>query len=111
MQITGKLLLCTPIEQIKDTFKKCNIIIQTDSETQYPQEVSIEVHNDNIDKLKGLAKGDNVTVDINLRGRRYSKEGKPDTWFNTLVFWKVAVNSKGTPEPVTAEAVEDDLPF
>ena len=120
MQITGKLLQTTGIEQITDTFKKTNLIIQTEHDTQYPQEVSIEVHNDNIAKLTecGAKPGDIVSVDCNLRGRKYSKEGQADRWFNTIVLWKIAKVSDGVaaaaPPPVDLNKKvdeTDDLPF
>lgn len=119
MQLQGKLVQSTKVEQITDTFKKCNIIIETDGDTQYPQEVNVEVHNANIDKLKGLAKGDLVNVDVNLRGRRYDKEGQETRWFNSLVMWKIekvggAAQQEQVKEVVeVAEVVDDsnDLPF
>lgn len=122
MQIQGVLLQTTGIEQITDTFKKTNLIIQTEHDTQHPQEVSIEVHNDNIAKLTecGAKPGDIVSVDCNLRGRKYSKEGQADRWFNTLVMWKITKVSDGVaPTTPTAPPVDlnkkvdetDDLPF
>lgn len=119
MEIKGRLLQSTKVEQITDSFKKCNIILETEYDSKYPQEVSIEVHNANIDKLKGLGKGDIVDVEVNLRGRKYSKEGKPDVWFNSLVLWKITVVTKAedaTPAPAPVDissAPEDDdsLPF
>lgn len=121
MQITGKLLQTTGIEQITDTFKKTNLIIQTEYDTQYPQEVSIEVHNDNIAKLSdgGIKAGDIVSVDCNLRGRKYEKEGQPARWFNTIVFWKWSKVSSAESVPATTPPVDlnkpagedDSLPF
>jgi selenophosphate synthetase-related protein len=124
MQIQGVLLQTTGIEQITDAFKKTNLIIQTEHDTQYPQEVSIEVHNDNIAKLSscGAKAGDIVTVDCNLRGRKYEKEGQPAKWFNTIVLWKITKVSDGVApaavvppsQGAAAPGVvneEDDLPF
>lgn len=120
MQIQGVLLQTTGIEQITDTFKKTNLIIQTEHDTQYPQEVSIEVHNDNIAKLTecGAKPGDIVSVDCNLRGRKYEAEGKPVRWFNTIVLWKIAkVSGAATAAapavaaPLITPAEEPDLPF
>ena len=118
MQLQGKLIQTTGIEQISDTFKKTNLIIQTEHDTQYPQEISIEVHNDNINKLSegGIKPGDIVSVDVNLRGKKYEKEGQSARWFNTLVFWKWSKVNEGTPAVTTTpvSAPEDpsgDLPF
>lgn len=117
MQVKGKLIQSTPVENISDTFKKTNIIIQTEYDTQYPQEISVECHNDNIAKLKeaGVKAGDVVILDCNLRGKKYQKEGQADRWFNTIVMWKITKESAGTPEPASVNVSTldegDDLPF
>jgi hypothetical protein len=119
MQVKGKLLQTTGVEEISATFKKTNIIIQTEYDTQYPQEISVECHNDNIAKLKeaGVKAGDIVVLDCNLRGKKYSKEGQADRWFNTIVMWRISKESSGTPEPeqaaanVSKDEYPDDLPF
>lgn len=94
MKITGKVITITEVEQITDTFKKANLILGTDGDTQYPQEVCIEVHNAVIDKLKDVSPGDVVSVDCNLRGRRYEKSGQDTRWFNTIAMWKIEVITK-----------------
>jgi hypothetical protein len=125
MQVKGKLIQSTPVEKISETFKKTNVIIQTEYDTQYPQEISVECHNDNIAKLKeaGVAAGDIVVLDCNLRGKKYSKEGQPDRWFNTIVMWRITKEGNATsaapvsqPANTTAGSAvipdeDDDLPF
>jgi hypothetical protein len=114
MQIKGKLIQTTGVEQITDTFKKTNLIIETEYESQYPQEVAIEVHNDNIAKLAecGAKAGDVVIVECNLRGRKYQKEGDKPKWFNTIVLWKISKSDEVvTVATATAENVVNDLPF
>ncbi|RZJ92455.1 MAG: DUF3127 domain-containing protein [Chryseobacterium sp.] len=123
MQVTGKLIQTTGVEQISDTFKKTNIIIQTEYDSQYPQEISVECHNDNLEKIKsaGVVPGDVVTLDCNLRGKKYEKDGQPARWFNTIVMWKITKNGSTAPAasaPVanttaasSAPAEDDSLPF
>ena len=124
MQITGRLIKSTPVEVISEKFRKTNVILETEHETQYPQEICVECHNDNIDKLKtaGVKAGDIVTIEVNLRGKRYEKEGAETRWFNTLVMWKINKDSAGNEAPAKTPAYsppaniantpeEDDLPF
>lgn len=113
MQLRGKLVQSTPVEQISDSFKKTNVIIQTEFDSQYPQEIVVECHNDNIAKLKeaGVKAGDIVSLDCNLRGKRYVKDGQPDKWFNTIVMWKITKEAAGSAAPVAAVADDEDLPF
>jgi hypothetical protein len=115
MNITGVLLQTTGIEEINSTFKKTNLIIKTEHDTQYPQEVSIEVHNDNIAKLSdgGIKAGDIVSVECNLRGRRFEKEGQPTRWYNSFIFWKMSKVSDGVaiaPEPAKASVAPTTAP-
>jgi len=117
MQLTGQLIQTTGVEKISDTFKKTNVIIRTEYDTQYPQEISVECHNDNISKLGecGAKPGDVVTLDCNLRGKKYEKGGQPSRWFNTIVMWKIAkVATSAAPAQQAASATpdpDDDLPF
>jgi len=120
MQVKGKLLQTTGVEEISATFKKTNVIIQTEYDTQYPQEISVECHNDNIAKLKdaGVKPGDIVILDCNLRGKKYSKEGQADRWFNTIVMWKITKEASAAAAPqyappanVTPDDDMGDLPF
>lgn len=118
MKVQGTIVTATAIEQISDSFKKRNLILKTDAHTNYPQEVCIELHQNNVDLIKGMVKGDEVEVDINLRGNRYEKEGLPTRWFNTLVGWKVSKTDQKTqqasmppPVDVNHEIEGDDLPF
>lgn len=122
MKVQGTIVTATAIEQISDSFKKRNLILKTDADTNYPQEINIELHQNNVDLIKGMVKGDEVEVDINLRGNRYEKEGLPTRWFNTLVGWKVAkvggapvhattAQEAYAPTPAPAPVEESDLPF
>ncbi|NII81694.1 MULTISPECIES: DUF3127 domain-containing protein [unclassified Pedobacter] len=124
MQLTGQLIQTTGVEQISETFKKTNVIIRTEFDSQYPQEISVECHNDNIAKLKdcGAAAGDVVTLDCNLRGKKYTKDGV-DRWFNSIVMWKISKVGSAAPSQQTAPSTatttaasatpdpDDDFPF
>jgi hypothetical protein len=71
--------------QLNDNFSKQELVVITDEDTQYPQEIIAQATNTKIDELKGLAVGDKVIVKCNLRGNK-SKEGR---YFNQLVIWKI----------------------
>lgn len=125
MQLTGQLIQTTGVEKISDTFKKTNVIIRTEFDTQYPQEISVECHNDNIAKLGecGAKAGDKVILDCNLRGKKYEKDGQPVKWFNTIVMWKITKSATAAAPTVTNPPAntttatsatpdpDDDLPF
>jgi hypothetical protein len=104
--ISGTVIKVGETDQIKDTFKKREIVIETDE--KYPQSVPIEFVQDKTELLDGLNEGDSVAVSYNLRGREWN--GK---YYVNVQGWKLE-KTGSAPVPVTMdEPVEsdDDLPF
>ncbi len=73
------------------------MIIQTDSDSQYPQELSIEFNQSKSDLLDVITEGSEVKVSFNLQGRKWTDKQGVDKWFNSLNGWKIEVL---TPAPV-----------
>lgn len=67
-------------------FKSRAVHVKT--EGQYPQVLDIQFNQGNVDLLNGVANGQRVNITINLKGREYIKEDKPQV-FNSLVGWKI----------------------
>lgn len=120
MQLQGKIIFATKPQQVTDTFRKRDLIIETDADTQWPQEVKIELHQDKCELISGMKKGDEVIVDCNLRGRSHvNKEGQK-MWFNTIAGWRVTkvgtamsdpASPTSDPVPVSSDEEDDGLPF
>lgn len=81
LEVKGKIKSIGPVYEISQSFSKQALIVTTDE--QYPQDILIEFHNDNTDKLHGFHPGQQVTVGINLRGKQ-ANNGK---YYNTIVGW------------------------
>lgn len=81
---------------VSDKFSKRLLVVVTDE--KYPQTIAIEFGNDNMSKLDSIKPGDNVEVDVNLRGREW--EGK---YFVSLSGWRIAKVEQG--------AASDDNPW
>ena len=111
---------------ISDKFKKRELIISTQSE--YPQNIMVEFHQDNCAILDQYAEGDLVNVSVNIRGREWINPQGEVKYFNTLQGWrieKISANpssseSMGNIEGNFAEDAiqqmnndleDDDLPF
>ena len=106
-------------------FRKRECVVTTDE--QYPQHILIEFVQDKCDILDGCNVGQNVKVDINLRGREWTNPQGEVKYFNTIQGWRVNVvggsNQQQTqtdfpeqqhiPDNVGNEDEEDhdDLPF
>jgi single-strand DNA-binding protein len=64
-------------------------LILTVQDGKYDQTVVFEFLQDSVSKLDDIKEGDSVSVTFDLRGRRHN-----DRVFNSLVGWKISVDSK-----------------
>lgn len=87
MQVQGKLKEVFDTQEISDKFKKRELVIETND--QYPQELLIQFTQDKCSLLELFEIGDDVTVDINLRGRSWTSPKGETKYFNTIEGWKI----------------------
>ena len=109
MDVSGKIKEIQG-EVVKGTFKSKNIIVTTDE--QYPQHISIQFVQDKCDLLNNFNVGENVKVDINLRGREWVNPQGETVYFNTIQGWRInkLEQAPAIPEKVN-EPEPSDLPF
>lgn len=108
MEVTGKLKLINENETF-GTFTKKSFVVTTDE--QYPQDISIELHQDKCNLLDKYKIGDNIKALLNLRGKEWiNKDGKA-IYFNTIVAWKIEklYDNVSIPQPTQLNPVGDDL--
>ena len=75
MEITGTVKKIMEVQQVSPTFRKRELVVQTDE--QYPQPILVEFTQDRADLLNRVQEGQKVTVSINIRGREWtSREGE-----------------------------------
>ncbi|WP_257669593.1 DUF3127 domain-containing protein [Parapedobacter tibetensis] len=130
MEIRGKVHEIGDTQQVTDTFKKRDLIIQYAENPQFVEYIRFEATQDRTNIFDNLNVGDEVEVSFNLRGRPWTNKEGVTTYFNSLVAWRV---SKVTTTPVDAsgqsapspqafdtpptvdisadEGKDDDLPF
>lgn len=127
MEVTGRVKM---IDQTKEVgsggFKKRDIVVTTDE--QYPQHILVQFVQDKCDLLNNYQVGDQVKIDINLRGREWTNQQGETVYFNTIQGWRIgkvqaeapAVASQTPPMPAAEtfapatnlnEEEPDDLPF
>ena len=121
MEITGIIKRISKTVEVSAQFKKREVVITTAE--QYPQQISIECHQDKVSLLDGLSEGQEVTIGINIRGREWTSPQGEVRFFNTIVGWKVDKASQAPEQfqnsaPKAADAMapladgeDDDLPF
>lgn len=116
LEFEGTVLRKGDVQTFGDFYKK-DIVIRTGGE--YPQEIKVEFHKGNADKLNNVTEGGNIKVYADVRGREHN-----GNWYNNIVGWKVDVLSSHEvreAEPTAVKAMEmsieddgddsDGLPF
>jgi ribosome-associated translation inhibitor RaiA len=113
MKIKGKLVHVGETINVNDKFKKREIWLET--QEQYPQTLSLQIASNKCDVFNGH-NGQEIEVDINLKGRVWTnKDGNPSV-FNTLEVWSwnvlgQAPQSAAVPNTLVGQAPESDFDF
>ncbi|HRE40218.1 MAG TPA: DUF3127 domain-containing protein [Ignavibacteria bacterium] len=117
MILQGKIYNIFDTQQIKDTFKKREFVLEYSDNSQYPQLIKFEFTQDKCDELNGFNVGDEVEVNFNIRGREWTNPKGEKVYFNTLQAWKMdKLSESEIKTPVSKnqkdeEFSPDDLPF
>lgn len=120
LEITGRLIVKMPTQQIKDSFKKREFVVETTE--QYPQKIKLELTQDKCDILDTYKEGDVLKVSFNLRGSVWQEK-----YYVNLQAWRIQLDNASNSMPGTntmetsapasqnnsfaAASTEDDLPF
>ncbi|MEM7107716.1 MAG: DUF3127 domain-containing protein [Bacteroidota bacterium] len=127
MNIKGKILEISETQQVTNTFKKREFVIEYVENPQYPEFIKFELIQDKCDLLNNFSVGDELDVHFNLKGRKWTDPKGEVKYFNSLQAWRLettsATPSSGQPpedsgstdgleEPGwITDNEEDDLPF
>jgi hypothetical protein len=120
LEITGRLIVKMPTQQIKESFKKREFVVETTE--QFPQKIKLELTQDKCDVLDTYKEGDILKVSFNLRGSVWQEK-----YYVNLQAWRIQLdntsnnmvsgNNTGMPTSApqnnsfAAASTEDDLPF
>jgi len=92
MEIKGKVVNVKPVETVgANNFKKSSIWVETTTD-QYPQTIEIEFVKDKADEIQTIEVGSDVTVKINIRGRKWAGNDGVEKVFTSIQGWKVESN-------------------
>lgn len=122
MEVTGKIKVVNPEQQVSASFRKRELVVTT--EEQYPQHILVEFTQDKCDLLNNYSAGESVKVSINLRGREWVNPQGETRYFNSIQGWRIEKMAADAPAaapmpaaPAFAPATNlnedepDDLPF
>jgi hypothetical protein len=88
MEVTGRVKMIDTTKEVGSAgFKKRDIVVTTDE--QYPQQILVQFVQDKCDLLNNYVVGDNVKIDINLRGREWTNAQGETVYFNTIQGWRI----------------------
>lgn len=130
MNIKGKIIEIGSTQQVTNTFKKREFVVEYSDNPQYPEFIKFEMIQDKCDLLDGFKVGDELDVHFNLKGRKWTDPKGEVKYFNSLQAWRLErpaqVDSTPTPPPPamdtgmdsieepswnSSDSQEDDLPF
>lgn len=125
MEIKGKVHEIGAIQQVSETFKKRDLILEYAENPTYPEYIRFEALQDKTALFDSLKPGDEVEVSFNLRGRPWTNKDGVTSYFNSLVVWRITALTNTAAAPATATAPQyaapvdvttaagedDDLPF
>jgi hypothetical protein len=97
-QVSGEIIEIYDVKIISDNFKKREFILKHAPNPEYPDFLKLEVVQNKTDLLDKYKVGDNVVVDLNLKGKRWEK-GKESGYFNSLQAWRIQPASQEDNEP------------
>lgn len=125
MEVQGRIKVIGDTQSFgANGFRKREIVITT--EEQYPQHIMIEFVQDKTDLLNNYQVGQQVKININLKGREWVNPQGETKYFNSIQGWRIETlqpeSMGGDMPPVPpADAFEpagdlneddhDDLPF
>ena len=122
MEIKGKVHEIGALQQVSETFKKRDLIIEYAENPTYPEFIRFEALQDKTSLSDSLKQGDDIEVSFNLRGRPWTDKTGKTSYFNSLVVWRInaltnSAAAAATPQYAppadlnNAPGEEDDLPF
>jgi hypothetical protein len=119
MNIDGKILEIFETQEIKESFRKREFILEYAENPQYPEFLKFELIQSNCDQLDQMNAGDEVAVSFNLKGRKWTDPKGDTKYFNSLQAWRIEKKTQSSTEEQSPNtewmkedfAQDDDLPF
>ncbi|MCF7559848.1 DUF3127 domain-containing protein [Sabulilitoribacter multivorans] len=125
MEVQGRIKMLGETQTFGNNgFRKREIVVTT--EEQYPQHIMVEFVQDKTDLLNNYQVGQQVKININLRGREWVNPQGETKYFNSIQGWRIEALQNDTsgenlPPVPPMDAFEpagdlnaddhDDLPF
>ncbi len=93
MNVKGKIIEMSEVQQVKETFKKRDFVLEYSENAMYPEYIKFELIQDKVSVIDGFQVGAMVDVSFNLRGRAWTNAQGVKSYFNSLQAWRVVADS------------------
>ncbi len=125
MNIKAKLLEKFDTQNISETFRKREFVVEFAENPQYPEYLKFELIQSNCEQIEDIPVDSDISITFNLKGRKWTdKQGKV-VYFNSLQAWRVELAENSAMDASTADQApppdetwmsndasdDDDLPF
>lgn len=128
-KIQGKIVQIYETQTIgASSFRKREFVLMYAENPTYPEYIKLEVVQDKCDMMNDFNVGQDVDVNYNLKGRKWTNPQGEEVYFNTIQAWRVVtsvqphdITPQHTPSTETLEQPEwlnqdnsdgdGDLPF
>ena len=84
MKLTGKIFRILDTQIVSATYKKREFVLEVAENPSYPQFIKIEFSQDKVTLLDTFQVGQNIDVEINLKGRSWTNQQGAEQFFNTI---------------------------
>ncbi len=109
MNIRGKIHAIFDTQQVSDTFKKREFVVEYAENPQYPEYLKFELIQDKCDILDKFKTGQEVEVYFNLKGREWTNPKGEKIYFNSLQAWRLEAHEGGQPDESYQPPESDEL--
>lgn len=124
MNIEGRLVEIFETQDVTNSFRKREFVVEYAENPQYPEFVKFELIQANCDQLNDFKVDDRVNISFNLKGRKWTDPQGVVKYFNSLQAWRLekvgGAQADNVPQEPPAGNQEwmksdfsddDDLPF
>jgi ribosomal protein L3 len=102
MEIKAKIEKIFSTQQVTQTFRKREFVVEFADNPQYPEFVKFEMIQDKCDLLDQFAEGQTINISFNLKGRKWTDPKGEVKYFNTLQAWRISPESQSEPAPISS---------
>lgn len=95
MKVSGRLVEIFETVKIKDSFQKREFVIEYATNPKYPELIKFELVQDKCGQLDKFSVGQEVGVDFDLRGRKWTDQKGAVKYFTTLQAWRLSPATAG----------------